>query len=176
MIYRFPTYSEAWIFAGMKRAEGHHAEVLDEHAALLWVPAITGGFRVMVSEEAAGESELEPPSDRCQWLPAGAEKGVVGLLVLAILAALFWGMQALEHQGGIQIEPALLRDLLLKLAGGAALIFLLIPAFEPMTHALRNPTSLLSILVRIAVIAYFGFSVLYALFAFIVHAAREFLP
>jgi hypothetical protein len=147
MVHTFATHEDAAIFASAKRAEGYHAEILDEGMSWIYGPLAIGGIRVMVSEEAIpnehdGEEQdvVVPPPP---WVARndGEFLTTVRLLVVSVVA---FGLAVLaitllaafsNQPGGLMLE--LIHLLKYPLAIGLAFA-LMGPAMVGFTHWLRD--------------------------------------
>ncbi len=67
MIQKFGSYEEASFFVEEKRAQGYHAEILNEGTGFLWGPRTVGGFRVQVSDQP-GEFPSPSELDDSSWI------------------------------------------------------------------------------------------------------------
>ena len=137
VIVRFHTYEEASIYAGVMQADGHFAAILDESMGFIYGPLAIGGFRVIVTEEPAVETE-EPP-----------ENGKIEGAILDFLRLLLGAFVALGLAVGIGIEwkaagesfvPGLL-VLAAAAAGWLGICLSLGPLMTPFTRKLRDDSS-----------------------------------
>jgi hypothetical protein len=83
MFHTFATHEEAAIFASAMRSEGYFAEILDEGMGPIYGPLTIGGIRVLVSDEALGDSVDETAGP--QALSGKADDGEF-LRILRLLA------------------------------------------------------------------------------------------
>ena len=153
MIVRFDTWEAAGIFMGRMRAEGRHAEILDEGMCFLWGPLVTGGVRVAVSDivlEEDGEwpeietTESELANVLRRMFIAFACSGPV--LLLAILA-----IERAREVERPATDPAGVLVAVLFLAGYAGVITLMGSIMPAFTRFLRDDESLASRMLRVTI-------------------------
>jgi hypothetical protein len=130
---------DAAIFAGSMRQEGHYAEIIDEACGLIYGPLAVGGVRVIVSEEALGDDDPEPPMPGRMWgFPH--EVGVfVGMLVVISLA--FLALMVLRTLGATDVDPETRREVAVGLGKIGLAVFLLMasaPLWAGYVLALRR--------------------------------------
>lgn len=144
MIVRFATYEEASIYAGVMRADGHFAAILDESMGFMWGPLVIGGFRVIVTEEPVEETE-EPPGE---GPIEGAILNFLRLLLGAFVAlGLAVGIGMLWKAAGDSSVTALL-VLAAAVAGWLGIYLIVAPLMIPFTRALRDNSSVFGWLVK----------------------------
>lgn len=116
MVHTFATHEDAAIFAAAKRAEGYHAEILDEGMGMLYGPLAIGGIRVIVSEEAIPIDDEEEKPDSTVPLPAmeKSEDGeflktvrmlAVGIVAIGLVALVIMLLSVFSNNpGGLLLE------------------------------------------------------------------------
>lgn len=150
MMVCFDTWEGAGIFMGRMRAEGRHAEILDEGMCFLWGPLAIGGVRVAVSDIVLDEDgewpEIETTDSELahvlrQMFIAFACSGPV--LLLAILA-----IERARDAERSSTDPAGVLAAVLLLAGFAGAIAIMGSMMPAFTRFLRDDDSLASRLFR----------------------------
>lgn len=107
MILHFPDFETAALHAAKYRSEGYYAEPLDGQSSHLWGPAITGGARVLVSDEPV-ETEVMPNLRQSRiFMPI-----LRVLTMAAILGGAFAWLATLIHAANLnRASPSNTRDL-----------------------------------------------------------------
>jgi hypothetical protein len=149
MIVRFATYEDAGIFAGLMRSEGHFSAILDEHIGFMWGPLVTGGFRVIVSDQPVGDEEDLPPHDlRLENLLDGLRTVVAAFMICGLFTAVVIAARAEEPDVAAWM-------LMAGYAGVLAVAFAALgPLMVPGVSAMRDERSLVGVVVRGLVLLY----------------------
>jgi hypothetical protein len=144
MITTFPTYETAGIHAGLMRSEGHYSAVLDEHIGFMWGPLLSGGFRVVVSDQPVEDEGPLPPLDpRIENLLDGLRMAVTAYMLLGTLTAVGIAIRSPEMDLAVWIALA-------KCVGLLAVVFsCLAPLMVPAVRAMRDENSAFGRTVRI---------------------------
>jgi hypothetical protein len=149
---RFDTWERAAIFAGRMRDEGRRATLLDEGVAFLWGPAAVGGVRVMVSDLVLDDEEEWPEVEGVDSEAVWVLRSLVAFTpVVAVVMVL---MRVFAEQGRSRspvVEPAVVLEFLVKLAGFSVAMVVLGVLMTMATPFLRDEENPWSQMVRMAV-------------------------
>lgn len=153
MVHTFATREDATIFASAMRADGYHAEVMDDCMGSIYGPLAIGGIRVIVSDapitggddDGDGEFTLPPPPQKAADGEFRATVrllvvGVAGLGLIMVALSLLWVVLRLIHWfTESPIDAALAVFHLLKVPLGIVLSFVLLgPCMPAFTRWMRG--------------------------------------
>ncbi|BCX47870.1 hypothetical protein HAHE_17780 [Haloferula helveola] len=113
MITRFSTFSDAAIFASLRRDEGQFAELLHVNAAHLWGPHPDWGVAVLHSEVT--HEDTPPERETVVWLPSELNRAIAILLMMtaamgvsAVVLSLFGLISAMAGTPTAGVSPILM--------------------------------------------------------------------